>query len=221
MVVPSRGFLETIKRRITGNFYFGRESKQRNLTQGKYSNDFKVAVHRRSGAIQEFASKLHGDPIMLADIWTLSGLRLIFHCTAKRSCHRDALIDELSQAAFGRGTSSSIPPSSLILNFLARLREEAEQDEGVPTRPCIGVQGHSPTDGSGSGLHLRKLCDGQSPASLGRCPAGQRQYPEGPAWSSVPCILMKYVRRVGTLDLWLQLTSRSARLTLKRYRGSR
>ena len=55
-------------------------------------NDFKVAVHGCDTPIHKFAAKRHSDPLVFADMWTLSGLRLVFQYTDRSPGHGDILI---------------------------------------------------------------------------------------------------------------------------------
>ena len=55
------------------------------------------------------------------------------HCRPSESCHGDILIEEFKKSfpgAFDRYRDDGVPPSSRILSFMARLREEPESDEG-------------------------------------------------------------------------------------------
>ena len=53
---------------------------------------FKVAVHGCDTPIHKFAAKRHSDPLVFADMWTLSGLRLVFQYTDRPPGHGDILI---------------------------------------------------------------------------------------------------------------------------------
>ena len=141
MVIPTRGHLDSVKKFMRGDFYIGRGSRQRNLGRSRYCNNFKVAEVGRDRAIQEFRTYLLGDDNLNRSLWTLSGRRLVCHCQLAQRCHGDVLVEEFKKsypAAYDRNKHDGDPPSALILNFMARLREEPEEDsdstadEGVP-----------------------------------------------------------------------------------------
>ena len=110
------------------------------LGRSTFCNDFKVAVYGRQEAINRFAYKLSTDAELRGRLWTLSGLRLLCHCTAGQACHGDVIISEFAAqfpGSYDRKDPESGPPSSQVLN-LSRLREEPESegrssaDEGCP-----------------------------------------------------------------------------------------
>ena len=126
-------------------------------------------------------------------LWTLSGLRLVCHCTERQSCHADILIRayrEQFPSAYDRDDPNSIPPSTEQLNYLARLREEVDSDEGSCADEGAGSRGSGWTGAGrpmqvGVGYTVRELCDGQSLASPGRWPVEARRYPDCEEWCAV------------------------------------
>ena len=80
---------------------------------------------------------------MRKSVWALSGLRLVCYCTLGQECHGGILIDEYRRQfpdAHDRGDLQSKPRCSAVLNYMSRLREEAQvsegssADEGVPVK---------------------------------------------------------------------------------------
>ena len=92
MVLPIREHLDEVKRLLVGDYYIGRGCRQRGLGRSIFCNDFKVAVYGRQEAINRFAHKLSTDAELRARLWTLSGLRLLCHCTTGQACHGDIII---------------------------------------------------------------------------------------------------------------------------------
>ena len=132
LVLPIRGHLDAINRLMTGDFEIGRGSRQRSLKRIIYCNTHKVSAVGRDRAIEMFKEDLSAGPTLLARLWTLSGLRLVCHCSPNQRCHGDILIQkftELYPSAFDR-SSSVITPDSATLNYLAALREEPLSDQG-------------------------------------------------------------------------------------------
>ena len=145
--------------------------------------------------------------------WTLSGTRLVCHCRATEDCHGDVLIEEfrkLYPAAHDRNQSYVAPPGPEILNFLARLREEPESDEGssadegVPDK-FAGHRGNGPPMKVGVGYVQREFCDGQSLASPGRWSPEAPIYPSSTVWSSVRECFWRFTTHYGTEKLLVDL----------------
>ena len=131
-MVPTRAWLEEVRKFMRGDYNIGRGSTQRGLTQRLFCNDYKVSVYGRKEAIWRFEQKLKSDPVLRETFWTMSGLRLVCHCKPTQECHGDAIIREYRQkflGAFDREASASEPPSSRVLNYLARLREEKSRQQ--------------------------------------------------------------------------------------------
>ena len=213
MVVPTRGFLDDIKRLMLGDIYIGRGSKQRSLLKGKFSNPYKVSQHGRSQAVFRFEQHFRQTKELEADIWTLSGTRLVCHCRESQECHGDVLVREFKRqfpGAYDRAAVSAVPPSSAVLNYLARLREEASSSEGSSADEGAapkgsGWRGNGPPMVIGTGYTSRELCDGQTLASPGRWEPSLRTYPQNETWKEVSGILMDYARRKGTPELLARL----------------
>ena len=143
MVLPIRGHLDSIGRMMVGDYYIGRGCRQRGLSQSLFCNDFKVSVFGRDTAIEKFSMKLLTDTSLRDRLWTLSGVRLVCHCKLAQRCHGDIIIREFRAMfpdAFDRDDSECAPPSSAVLNYMSRLREEpasgseSSADEGAPPK---------------------------------------------------------------------------------------
>ena len=213
LVVPVRGWFDGIRRFMRGDYYIGRGSTQRGLKRSRFCNDFKVSVYGRDEAIWRFEQKLKSDAELRESLWTLSGLRLVCHCTQAQECHGDAIIHEFRRRypdAYDRNLPTTGPPSSRVLNYLACLREEPESDEGssadegVPEKGA-GWTGRGEPMMVGVGYTAREFCDGQSLASPGRWPIEQRRYPESGAWKAVAALFMTFAEREGTPQLLADL----------------
>ena len=72
MVVPIRGFLDSMRRLMKEELYVRRGSTQQDLGKSRFFNDFKVAEHRRGKAIPKFSETLGTDEELRAEIWFLS-----------------------------------------------------------------------------------------------------------------------------------------------------
>ena len=206
MVLPIREHLDVVKRLVLGDYFFGRGSRQRGLGRSTFCNDFKVAVYGRQEAINRFAYKLSTDAELRGRLWTLSGLRLLCHCTAGQACHGDVIISEFAAqfpGSYDRKDPESGPPSSQVLNYLSRLREEPESegrssaDEGVPTKGA-GWCGEGEPMAVGVGYTSRELCDGMALPSPGRWPPAKRKYPERAVWREVADKFLWFARTSGT-----------------------
>ena len=119
------------------------------LERSLYCNDYKVAVYGRSEAIRHFECKLATDECLQERLWTLSGLRLVCHCSPAQDCHGDVI--------------------TKALNYLSKLREEptsdgdTSPDEGVPEK-FSGWRGHGHPMEVGVGYTSRELCDDVIPS---------------------------------------------------------
>ena len=109
---------------------------------------------------------------MRKSIWALSGLRLVCHCLLGQDCDGGVLIDEYRRQfsdAYDRDDLQSKPPSAAVLNYMARLREEAESSDGSSAGEGAPAK-HSGWRGKGSpmqvgvGYTTREICDGQGPS---------------------------------------------------------
>ena len=91
-----------------------------------------------------------------------------------QACHGNSLLaayQETFPMACDRSDYAENPPSSQQLNYLARLREELESDEGSGADEDAAAQGGWTGVGRpmqvGLGYTVRGHCDGQSLASPG------------------------------------------------------
>ena len=87
LVLPIRAFLDDVKSLKRGDLYTGRESKQRNLVRSLFATPFKISTFGREVAVEKFANHLSSDQSLKNAVHTLSGKRLLFHCTEKQKCH--------------------------------------------------------------------------------------------------------------------------------------
>ena len=111
------------------------------------------AHSRACSAIEQFRTDLSNDPELLAQLWTLSRLRLVCHCAPSHSCHGDMIIQkfpELHPDAYDRSQPSATP-DALTLDCLAALREEPPSDQGSSPDEDALPAGSSWT---GSGSHM-------------------------------------------------------------------
>ena len=96
------------------------------------------------------------------------------------------------------------------LNYLARLREELESDEGSSVDEGAAATGECwkgvgrPLQ-VGVGYTVRGYCDGQSLASLGRWPAAARRYPETSTWREVAQLFDQFSQQYGNEELLMNL----------------
>ena len=204
LVEPVHGWLDGIRRFMCGDYYIGRGSTQRGLKRSHFCNDFKVSVYGDE-AIWRFEQKLKSDPALRESLWTLSGLRLVCHCTRVQECHGDAIIHEFRHLHPSAYDSASPPlPSSRVLNYLARLQpasvEGSSTDEGVLEKGA-GWSGRGEPKMVGVGYTAREFCGGQSLASPGRWPVEHRRYPESEPWKAVAALFMAFAEREGTQQL--------------------
>ena len=215
MVLPIRGCLDSVKRLLKGDLYIGRGSRQRSLAKSRNCNTFKVSEVGREMAIERFRETLKQDQVLYCSLWTLSGRRLISHCRLHEKCHGDVLIQEFSNSypqAFDRTTKAGIPADSRVLNYMSRLREEPDSeegsstDEGVPEKGS-GHCGIGPPLMVGVGYTQRELCDGQSLASPRRWPPGSRVYPASQPGIQIAECYARSADHRGTETLLVSLAS--------------
>ena len=166
-VVPICGHLDSIRRLMLGDIYIGRGARERDLPKSIWGNPFKVAKYGRRMAIDEYGKTLVADGGLHARIWSLSGCRLVCHCTPNQACHADSLIElyrAMFSSAFDRDNPATGPPSSDVLRVLAKLREEPPEDEGssadegAPPKES-GWKGRGLPMLVGTGKTSRELCD--------------------------------------------------------------
>ena len=215
MVLPIRGCLDSVKRLLKGDLYIGRGSRQRSLAKSRYCNTFKVSEVGREMAIDKFRESLLQDQALYRSLWTLSGRRLLCHCRLHEKCHGDVLIQEFSNSypqAYDRTAKAGNPADSRVLNYVSRLREEPDSeegsspDEGVPERGS-GHRGIGPPMMVGVGYTQRELCDGQTLASPGRWPPGSRIYPTSRPWIQIAECYSRFADHYGTEELLVSLAS--------------
>ena len=184
-VVPIRGDLDDIARLMAGDLYIGRGGRQRGLLASPFSNPYKVGEYGRVNAIHLFEQNLDNSPELIKLVPSLSGKRLVCHCSKGQSCHGDILVKkfvELFPDAYDRNAPEQRPPTSSELNLLATLRQEQLSDDGSSADENVPEKGAGWT-GVGSPLQVgvgytsRDSCDGQGLPSPGRWPVESRRYP--------------------------------------------
>ena len=118
-----RGYLEGIRRLAKGDYYIGRNSKQRphaeRLRKPPTRCRFTVVYRLYAGTHEELRAK----------VWSLAGCWLVCHCTPEQECHADIIIAEHRRQfpdAHDRDSHDSQVPSSTVLNLLSRLREDPD-----------------------------------------------------------------------------------------------
>ena len=170
--------LDDIKRVTFGDFYMGCGCRQRRLGRSEHCNDFTAqytAVMLHSASLPKSLPQIMDYAVAF---WRLSGPRLVCHCRLSQACHGDIIIREFSfmyAGAFNREDLDGIVPSSSILNYMSRLREEPEReeessaDEGVPQKGS-GWRGNGAHVGRG-GLRITGVLR-RSNGGLSRALAG-------------------------------------------------
>ena len=166
-------------------------------------------------AIDKFRETLLHDQTLYHSLWTLSGRRLLCHCRLHEKCYGDVLIQEFSNSypqAYDRTTKAGSPADSRVLNYMSRLREEPDSDEGSSPDEGVrekgaGHRGAGPPMMVGVGYTQRELCDGQSLASPGRWPPGSRVYPTSRPWTQIAEWDARFADHYGTEELLLALAS--------------
>ena len=212
-VVPIRGHLDDIARLMAGDLYIGRGSRQRGLLPSTFSNPYKVGEYGRTNAIQLFEQHLDTTPDLVRQVPSLSGKRLICHCSKGQQCHADILIRkfvELFPSAYDRSATEQRPPTSSELNLLAAHRQEQLSDDGssadedVPERGSGWTGIGSPLQ-AGNGYTSRDYCDGQGLPSPGRWPVQNRRYPSTERWKKVMTKFSVFVKARCKPDLLIAL----------------
>ena len=148
-----------------------------------YCNNHKVATYGQRTAIELFEKHLLSSLLSLDDLWTLSGCRLACHCRPEQDCQGDVIILQFPlryPSADDRNDPLSAAPKTEELQYLAKLRETPESDDGStadenapPTRS--GWSGQGLPMMVGSGYSTREYCGGQTLASPGRWPVEFRE----------------------------------------------
>ncbi|CAK0802495.1 unnamed protein product, partial [Prorocentrum cordatum] len=92
-VAPVRGEVGRTYDDDKRTIYIGRGSSPLQLAPSKWGNPFRIrdGLDRRR-AIELFAEHLEKSPDLLADLSSLSGVRLLCHCKEHQACHGDVLI---------------------------------------------------------------------------------------------------------------------------------
>ena len=93
----------------------------------------KVETQAKTLAIQQFEEHFKVDGSLYSALETLSGCRLVCHCTSRQDRHAHVLTKEFISSfttALDRGCIDGGPPLPSVLNFLASLGEELDSDGG-------------------------------------------------------------------------------------------
>ena len=134
----------------------------------------------RDAAVESFREHLITNGHLQDQIIRLSGKRLLCHCRENRRCHGDILVKEFQRQfplAHDRGSFSSRPQTSEVLDLHARYRERPRKDLDGKAR-----------------VHLWKS-ERDTPPLL------ERLYPESPLWQEARDRIMKFSDRFGTQEL--------------------
>ena len=138
-VVPIRGDLDDIARLMAGDLYIGRGSRQRGLLASPFSNPYKVGEYGRVNAIHLFEQYLDNSHDLVKLVPSLSGKRLVCHCSKGQSCHGDILIKkfvEMFPDAYDRNAPEQRPPTSSELNLQAAHRRWFLGGRECPKEGC-------------------------------------------------------------------------------------
>ena len=164
-------------------------------------------------AIHLFEQYLDNSPELIKLVLSLSGKRLVCHCSKGQSCHGDILIKkfvEMFPDAYDRNAPEQRPPTSRELNLLAAHRQEQLSDDGSSADENVPKKGAGWT-GVGSPLQVgvgytsRDYCDGQGLPSPGRWPVKSRRYPSTTHWKKVMAKFAKFVDARCTPSLLMKL----------------
>ena len=137
LILPTRGCLEDVRALMKGDYYIGRGCRQRNLSRSVFCNNYKVAVHGREAAITLFERYLKNSPLLMGQLWTLSGCRLLCHCRKNQDCHGDVIIRQFGSIYSSAHDDSDVmakAPRSDVLNCMAELREAPRERRRIDGR---------------------------------------------------------------------------------------
>ena len=120
-------------------------------------------------------------------------MSIIVPWSQRPACHGDIIIRHFKlryPTAHDNHDAMSKAPRTDVLNYMAKLRETPESDDGSTADEDSmprgsGWTGRGSPSLAGSGYCVRKHCDGQTLASPGRWPVESRRYPEHPKWKKV------------------------------------
>ena len=160
---------------------------------------------RRAPARQDFVCILCVDTF-----WNSSRLPL----PGKRErCHGDVIVEEFRRTypvECDRTDNQGPQPNAKVLDYVAKLREESESDdgsspdEGVPDK-CAGYRGIGKPMHVGVVYLQIVLCDGQSLSSPGRWAPASRVYPSTDLWRCVSDGVQRFTDHYGTQELLVSL----------------
>ena len=171
---------------MKGDVYIGRGCGQRGLKRNPHCNNYKVANYGRQAAIELFEHHLLSSPQLLEELWTLSECRVVCHCRPEQECHGDVIIRQVRlryPSAHDRNVPLSAAPMTNVLQYMARLRETPESDDGstadddAPPDPYWWARSPQTVD---SGYSRREYCDGQTLASPGKMASRVSKIPRRP-----------------------------------------
>ena len=121
--------------------------------------------------------------------------------------HGDVILREFKLTfpdTFDRDDPEAPPPSSRVLNYMSRLRDEPPSEEGSAEEGVLpkgsGSRGHGEPKSFGVEYISREVCDGQTLASPGRWPISSRRYPDSTLWPALSACF-----KFGTPDLLMRL----------------
>ena len=130
---PGQRHLDSIERLMAGDQYFGRGCRQRRLEKSQFCNPYKVGEYSRVNATRMFEKCLERTAELIRQVPSLTGKRLVCHCTLSQSCLADAPIRkfrELYPSAYDRNDPTQRAPTADELNLLARHRQEPPGGRG-------------------------------------------------------------------------------------------
>ena len=117
MVLPVRANLDAIKRFMIGDCYIGRGSRQRGLSKSIFCNTHKVSCSSKRKGDPDVQKDLSTNSELCERLWTLSGLRLVCHCTPNHTCHAHVLVQKFRErypGAYDRTDTTSTPPAGVL-----------------------------------------------------------------------------------------------------------
>ena len=98
-----------------------------------------------TGAISSVASHLKKDNAVLSTVWPPSGCRLVCHCFSSQHRHADVNLGDFFRKAFGESLDRDLvrrpPPTSAIMDYFVRLREEPPSDSGSSADEGVAERG--------------------------------------------------------------------------------